>query len=276
MILNNDYWWFESALSAAQCDTIIALGEAEIANSLSSGRSISAGTAGGHDKETLLSQGVLESDLVSLGSKTIDNAKKAAQDCKKTFVRDTDIAWLNNEIIYSWLHPLMHEANVKAGWNFNVDFSESLQFTRYGLNQFYGWHPDAKATPYPPFWDVSNPPEGEPFDVEFDQDTKLFVPKGGFNTPENREKWSHNPSSAGKIRKLSMTVNLSLPNSYKGGNLKFDFGPHATNNRYHTCKEIRPRGSVIVFPSDRFHQVTPVTEGVRYSLVLWSLGEPWK
>ena len=73
-----------------------------------------------------------------------------------------------------------------------------------------------------------------------------------------------------------MTVNLTDPKNYKCGNLKFYFGPHAEKSRYHTCTEIRPRGSIIVFPSDRYHQVTPITSGLRYSLVMWSLGQPWK
>ena len=68
--------------------------------------------------------------------------------------------------------------------------------------------------------------------------------------------------------------NLTNPKNYKGGNLKFDMGPHHPK-RYHTCTEIRPRGSIIVFPSHLYHQVTPVTEGTRYSLVMWNLGRPF-
>ena len=78
-----------------------------------------------------------------------------------------------------------------------------------------------------------------------------------------------------KVRKLSMTVNLTDPKNYAGGNLKFDFGHHH-HKRFHVCQEIRPRGSIIIFPSYTHHCVTPVTRGTRYSLVLWSLGKPWK
>ena len=78
----------------------------------------------------------------------------------------------------------------------------------------------------------------------------------------------------GKVRKLSTTINLNLPGEYEGGNLKFDFGPpHTDGERYHECTEIRPQGSMVVFPSFVHHQVTPVTVGTRYSLVLWSLGQ---
>ena len=42
------------------------------------------------------------------------------------------------------------------------------------------------------------------------------------------------------------------------------------------CTEIRPRGSIIVFPSFVWHRVNPVTRGTRYSLVMWNLGWPFK
>ena len=42
------------------------------------------------------------------------------------------------------------------------------------------------------------------------------------------------------------------------------------------CEEIRPKGSIIVFPSFLYHQVTPITKGTRYSLVMWVLGRPWQ
>ena len=35
-------------------------------------------------------------------------------------------------------------------------------------------------------------------------------------------------------------------------------------------------GSVIVFPSFIEHRVTPVTKGIRYSLVAWFVGQPFK
>ena len=71
-------------------------------------------------------------------------------------------------------------------------------------------------------------------------------------------------------------MNLSDPDDYEGGNLQFDLGPQAGDDRLHTCEEIRPRGSVIVFPSHVQHRVTPVTSGTRRSLVMWSLGLPFR
>jgi PKHD-type hydroxylase len=42
------------------------------------------------------------------------------------------------------------------------------------------------------------------------------------------------------------------------------------------CKGIIPRGSIVVFPSFIWHRVKPVTEGIRYSLVIWNLGQPYR
>ena len=84
-----------------------------------------------------------------------------------------------------------------------------------------------------------------------------------------------NKNYINRIRKLSVTVNLNSGEEYDGGNLKFDYGPHA-HERFAELTQARVQGSVIVFPSYQYHCVTPVTRGTRYSLVLWSLGAPFK
>ena len=43
-----------------------------------------------------------------------------------------------------------------------------------------------------------------------------------------------------------------------------------------SAKEILTKGSIIVFPSHVWHRVKPVTSGTRYSLVVWSIGDPFK
>ena len=42
------------------------------------------------------------------------------------------------------------------------------------------------------------------------------------------------------------------------------------------CKDILPKGSLVVFPSFVWHRVKPVKKGSRYSLVIWNLGWPFK
>jgi PKHD-type hydroxylase len=55
--------------------------------------------------------------------------------------RNSNIVWLNDKWIYKEIHPYVHEANKLAGWNFDWNFSESCQFTKYKLKSaFYDWH----------------------------------------------------------------------------------------------------------------------------------------
>ena len=67
----------------------------------------------------------------------------------KTYVRDSDISWLNDKWLYDIFHPYVHHANREAGWNWKWDFSESFQFTVYhGRKEnggFYGWHADGSS-----------------------------------------------------------------------------------------------------------------------------------
>lgn len=91
------------------------------------------------------------------------------------------------------------------------------------------------------------------------------------NGPNVLGKW------AGTIRKLSITVSLSDPNDYDGGNLEFDYKDYGDRPQIkNKCMEILPRGSIVVFPSYMWHRITPVTRGTRYSLVQWSSGPPFK
>ena len=69
-------------------------------------------------------------------------------------------------------------------------------------------------------------------------------------------------------RKISLSVQLSSPQDYEGGELEFFY----TNNVKHV---IKTQGSVIAFPSFVMHRVTPVTQGVRYSMVAWVTGPRW-
>ena len=70
-------------------------------------------------------------------------------------------------------------------------------------------------------------------------------------------------------RKLSVSLQLSDPKQYKGGNLEMQFGGKPE-------KAARERGMMTFFPSYALHRVTPVTQGTRYSLVCWISGPPFK
>ena len=73
-----------------------------------------------------------------------------------------------------------------------------------------------------------------------------------------------NPNLDNKTRKMSMSVNLN--DDYEGGDLiLYDVGPVKQKT-----------GNITFFPSYLPHEVTPVTKGTRYSLVMWFLGNPWR
>lgn len=76
------------------------------------------------------------------------------------------------------------------------------------------------------------------------------------------------PDDRGRIRKLSMSVQLDDPATFTGG--EFQITNFAGNVL--EPEEFKPRGSIIVFPSMCLHRVAPVTQGVRRSLVAWFLG----
>ena len=71
-------------------------------------------------------------------------------------------------------------------------------------------------------------------------------------------------------RKISITFQLSDENDYTGGDLTL----YPTNSTGY--KMPRKKGSATAFFSHMIHEVTPVTEGVRKSLVVWVLGPPLK
>ena len=78
-----------------------------------------------------------------------------------------------------------------------------------------------------------------------------------------------------------MTISLSHPEEYEGGDLEFDLRNTHDWELNKTkgilkCTEIRPRGSIVVFPSFVWHRVAPVIRGTRYSLVVWNLGQPFR
>jgi PKHD-type hydroxylase len=208
MNLLNYYWYFKKAIPDHICDDIIKYGL--------------------QIKEQMAITG-------NYGDQKLN--QQQVKDLKKK--RDSNIVWLSESWIYKELHPFIHEASANAGWNFQWDFSEACQFTKYNKGQYYDWHSDS--------W------------------------SGVYNKPDD-------PHTHGKIRKLSVTLSLSDEKDYKGGELEFDLrnkDPGKKRNNM-ICKEIKPKGSMVVFPSFLWHRVRPVTKGSRYSLVIWSLGRPFQ
>ena len=125
----------------------------------------------------------------------------------------------------------------------NVD-GENMQFTQYGVGEFYGWHNDAGLPSHYKPVSVGNHGKGRQHD---------FV-------NENIE----------LVRKLSFIVQLSDADEYEGGNVQLlseDGKPYFIP---------RKKGTVIVFDSRTSHRVLKVTKGLRKSLVGWVVGPRWK
>ncbi len=70
-------------------------------------------------------------------------------------------------------------------------------------------------------------------------------------------------------RKLSLVLQLSDPSEYEGGDFEVFTSAEPT-------KLEKKKGLVIAFPSFTLHRVTPVTSGVRRSLVVWLAGPKFR
>jgi len=70
-------------------------------------------------------------------------------------------------------------------------------------------------------------------------------------------------------RKISLSLQLSDPSGYEGGDLILQAG----NEEFSAEKAL---GTLIAFPSFVLHRVSPVTSGTRKSLVIWVAGPEFR
>jgi len=153
--------------------------------------------------------------------------------------RDCEIAWLSEKWIYDIINPFIHSANKNAGWNFKWDWNEDSQFTIYEKGHYYNWHYDQQPLPL-----------------------------------KHKHK---NKNINGKIRKLSLTLQLTDKSQYTGGDFQFKWIKENQDLlEVLTVDGAKDIGTVIVFPSFIDHRILPITKGKRESLVNWSLGRPYE
>jgi len=150
--------------------------------------------------------------------------------------RTSELAWTTDKWIYDIVLSYMEEANELAGWKYDIRAAEMMQISRYKKDEFFGFHKDGM---------------GDHLSV--------------YDRPDNKH-------IHGYVRKLSMTVLLN--SNYEGG--EFQFAAYQKGECTIDTPEFNKTGSIIVFPSDMEHRVAPVTKGIRYSLVTWFLGPPFK
>ena len=151
-------------------------------------------------------------------------------------IRISNVAWTNDQWIYNTIWPYMKEANENSGWKYDIRGAESMQITRYKKGGFYCFHKDGPSDHL-----------------------------SAYDEPDNEFKH-------GYVRKLSMTVLLN--DNYEGG--EFQFATYEQEKCKISTPEFNKIGSIVVFPSDMEHRVAPVTKGIRYSLVAWFVGPPFK
>jgi PKHD-type hydroxylase len=149
--------------------------------------------------------------------------------------RNCKVSWIHYKWIYDIINPFIHSANKNAGWNFQWDWNESSQFTIYEKGQYYGWHADQSTS-------------------------GLKSKSKNFN---------------GKTRKLSLTLQLTDKTEYEGGDFQFKWIQNDKKDLLNivTVDDAKDIGTIIVFPSFIYHQVLPITQGTRESLVNWSIGK---
>ena len=206
MINQLSYFYFKKALPENLCNEIIRFGNSKIKH-----------------------RGITGYEIVKKNS----IKKKLSQGDKKKInkIRKSNITWVNEPWITREVTPYLYRANKEAGWNYDIEGHEQIQFTEYNKGQFYNFHQD----------------------------------------------YFDGPDKDGKYRKVSMTINLSDPKEYKGGDLFFKSLDKEKNILIeHTNPDFKEKGTICAFPSFEIHKVSPVTQGIRHSLVLWSYGKAFQ
>ena len=103
------------------------------------------------------------------------------------------------------------------------------------------------------------------FDVTSIYDKIQFACYDGDNSDKYDTHIDIGSNNIYSCRKLSITVQLSIDDTYTGGDVEI-----------RNIKISREQGSLTVFPSFLEHKVNPVISGKRYSLVLWLYGPHFK
>jgi Rps23 Pro-64 3,4-dihydroxylase Tpa1-like proline 4-hydroxylase len=189
---------------------------------------------------------IIEEDLNILENDFVTS--KLYNDLIDTTVRNSTNTWVpSNHWVSGFLWHYVDKINKE---NFLYDLkgvdTDSLQFTKYDVGQYYHWHQDSGL--------------GE-----------LYKPVG--TTGErNTDKLASDfvASNSSVTRKLSFVLQLSNPIDYDGGQLQL------LDDANRTVYAPKHRGCMIVFDSRMRHRVKKVTRGVRKSIVGWAIGPRWR
>lgn len=180
---------------------------------------------------------ILVKDLEKIEKNFSGASTKSGIDLER---RDSSVTWISEN---HWIGGfLWHYINLANRDNFGYELTGwdqgSLQYTKYEEGQYYNWHKD-------------------------DGMANMFKPSG--NLEEDFIK-----KNSSLIRKLSITLQLSTHEDYKGGEVQF-----LEDNRK-TFFAPKNKGTVIVFDSRLPHRCKKIISGERRSIVGWVVGPKWR
>ena len=85
---------------------------------------------------------------VDLDDEEFDQIKKALAGYQKyeeteiDDIRHCEVSFVEDQMLTDLILSYVHRVNEAAGWNFDINFLEPLQLTKYREGDKYGWHQD--------------------------------------------------------------------------------------------------------------------------------------
>ncbi len=196
----------------------------------------------------------LSSEMMDVIESDLSNRFDGSMQTSKLHGDNTDLARRNSQNSWVpttyWLGGLIwHYFKEVNDDFFHYDLDqidgESMQYTRYALNEHYHWHQDEGVA-------------------------GLYKPLSSGNRNDESVVTDFINNSAQRIRKLSAVLQLSDGEDYEGGATQV----RDVDNTTYTIP--RERGTLVFFDSRCFHRAKTVRKGLRKSLIIWAVGPRWK
>ena len=153
-----------------------------------------------------------------------------------------------------------------------IGFDSETQKSKHRETEIRWLNPSLERELVDILWYYINQANRESFDVDVRYINELqFTSYHGKN--KGHYGWHHDvdfKNSKPYHRKLSLTIQLTDPKEYKGGEFQFDTDIDTLPIEH------KNKGTILIFPSFYRHSVSPVTKGTRHSLVTWVEGPHWR
>ena len=199
----------------------------------------------------------LPSDIINSLEKDLEKHfddmgdSKLINDVLDEDIRKSKNTWIpTTHWITGWLWHYVQVAN-RNNFLYDISFieSESMQYARYGVGEYYHWHSDTSIP-------VQYKPQIQISATESTTDDNYLKERVAIKNE--------------LVRKISFSLQLSDPDDYEGGNIQF------IDESDKSYIAPRQKGSLIIFDSRTKHRVCKVKSGVRKSIVGWVVGPRWK